>query len=319
MILFRAEAGLIRINPRAFLLGAGVFFCFSSFCYSQGSIVDMKIPSKTVSNEDRFKNRNSARGSYIKVILIDQKTGKLINAIFPNSDFSNLYAKSTGFEYDEKNYRFKNWKAVEEFIDKNYVNFMRQHEEKSIDVNPGEGFFEKPSPLIFEKPMMFEELDVTNEREMLDKYFNFNYSTGSGYLKSEYYDQYLFNSAFIAMLIDLGYDAMGGDIAPILSISTTPFLYEGSIISKEKVLEIASEEARRLGYNVEDMKIQADEQNSLWEQDDLKVDPSIVVKIKGKTFFAICYTSKDKFVMGGVLWVLVDKHSGEVIISIPLK
>ena len=72
--------------------------------------------------------------------------------------------------------------------------------------------------------MTFGQLGIKSEEEFLEKYFDFNYAKGSGNLKSEYYEKYTREPAFIALLIDLGYDVVWGDYVPNLNISTESFI-----------------------------------------------------------------------------------------------
>ena len=66
--------------------------------------------------------------------------------------------------------------------------------------------------------MSLKDLGATSSDEMIKKYFNYNEKTQSGAIKQEYYEKYNFDSAFISLLIDLGYNPSRGDIVPVLCI-----------------------------------------------------------------------------------------------------
>lgn len=184
--------------------------------------VRMKAIKKSVRNIDRYKNISTVP-SAIKIQLKDTEIGQTISAVVRNDDL---------FVF-----------LIEEKMVKNpedYIKFLISSESKPLEINLsnfekilgkrwcrgksslGEKYFKEH--VSFEVPMTFEQLDIKSEEELLEKYFDFNDTKGSGSLKSEYYEKYTREPAFIALLIDLGYDVVWGDPFPNLKIYTTPFI-----------------------------------------------------------------------------------------------
>lgn len=180
----------------------------------------MKAPKKTVTNEDRYRNLSTAQ-SCIKVVLIDTKTGQNTNAIFGNEEFARLLAEKRGLLIDKQG-RFEDQKAYIRFLNEDYANYMIKNDGKVIDA--GIDIKKYNSILTFSRPMTLEELNIKDEGELLKKYFDFDYKKGSGMLKGKYYEKYTRDPAFIALLIDLGYDAVWGDYVLNLNIYTEPFI-----------------------------------------------------------------------------------------------
>lgn len=183
---------------------------------------DMETIKKTVGNIDRYKN-NSTAPSAIKIQLKDKKTGQITNAVVRNDDFASFLEREQGLSL------------------KDYVDYMVRNDGKPLEIDLakfkkslgkrwlgkaslGEKYFREY--VNFETPMNFGQLNLASEEQFIQKYFDFNYTKGSGSLKKEYYEKYTRNPAFIALLIDLGYDASWGCIAPVLIISTTPSINE---------------------------------------------------------------------------------------------
>jgi len=80
----------------------------------------------------------------------------------------------------------------------------------------GENYFNQY--VAYDSPITFEKLEVRSEKELLDKYFNYDYNKCIGTIKEKYYNAYNRNPSFIALIMDLGYSAGWYDIAPILHI-----------------------------------------------------------------------------------------------------
>ena len=181
----------------------------------------MIIPKKNVQNEDRYKNTSSSE-SCIKVIIKDSKTGESVNAIFGNEQFARILAQKRGLI--DKQGKIKRQEDYINFLNKDYLNYMIENEDEPINIDIDIEKLRKSKPnLIFDKPLTFEQLNVKNEQELLEKHFDFNYTKGHGILKKEYYEKYTSNPAFIALLIDLGYDVVWGDFVFNLNIYTEPF------------------------------------------------------------------------------------------------
>lgn len=184
--------------------------------------VRMKTIKKSVRNIDRYKNISTVP-SAIKIQLKDAKIGQTIDVVVRNDD---LFV----FLIEEK--------MVNNPED--YIRFLISSESKPLEINLsnfeiilgkrwcrgksslGEKYFKEH--VSFEVPMTFGQLGIQSEEELLEKYFDFNYTKGSGSLKSEYYEKYTREPAFTALLIDLGYDVVWGDPFPNLNIYTTPFI-----------------------------------------------------------------------------------------------
>ena len=184
--------------------------------------VSMKTIIKSVRNVDRYKNISTSP-SAIKIQLKDTKIGQTIDVVVRNDDL---------FVF-----------LIEEKMVKNpedYIKFLISSESKPLEINLsnfkkilgkrwcrgksslGEKYFKEH--VSFEVPMTFGQLGIKSEEELLEKYFDFNYAKDSGCLKSEYYEKYTREPAFIALLIDLGYDVVWGDYVPNLNISTESFI-----------------------------------------------------------------------------------------------
>lgn len=87
-----------------------------------------------------------------------------------------------------------------------------------------------------------------------------------------------------------------------------------SRLSLQEVKKRADQEARRLEYRPEAMKAQFDETNSAWIDYSNKVpDLAVKEKLKGKDFAAVYYGPKQDFVLGGDLWVFIDRKTGDVV------
>ena len=208
---------IIGIFLSGALINSGAIFGIDNLLSERG--IDMIIPEKKVRNEDRYKNSSTAQ-SCIKVILLDHKTGDTVNAIFGNEEFARLIAKKYGLLIDKKG-RLKDQKAYIQFLNKEYLEYMLKNGDKPIDIDMDIEKLKKSSKYIFDRPVTFEQLNINSEQELLEKYFDFDYIKGKGTLKVEYYEKYTRNPSFIALLIDLGYYVTWGDIAPVLTISTT--------------------------------------------------------------------------------------------------
>jgi hypothetical protein len=174
--------------------------------------------------------------NFIKIRVRDIATGKLLSMIVDNNDLASFLASERGLETDNFG-RFVDSKAYINFREGEYVTQMTRNEGRVIEISlPNfEKFIAKSALgekarkdvkeyiyehhiLIFEKPLTFEELNVRNEAELLDKYFELNASTKILVLKPTYLEEYNLNASFIALLIDLGYLVGHMDVAPVLFI-----------------------------------------------------------------------------------------------------
>lgn len=200
----------------------------SNYKSKKGDTIKKNI-NKSVRNIDRYKNNLFSMTSFIKLKLKDKNTGRLINIVLPNLLFADYLALQKGLNRDKIG-RFKSTADYVKFKQNDYVNFMVDSENESIQINlpdfelfVGKKYF---NSIVFDKHLTFELLEVNSENELLEKYFVFDYSKGQGYLKSKY-QQYAYNSEFIALLLELGYDVVEGDPRPNISIYTYPFITQG--------------------------------------------------------------------------------------------
>jgi hypothetical protein len=92
-------------------------------------------------------------------------------------------------------------------------------------------------------------------------------------------------------------------------------------LSKEKVIEIAKQAARDLGFDLKKMTMEADVNNTKWKEAFPSIEKApghIGKKVKDKKYWAIYFepiSSSDPSVvqLGGDLWVFVDANTGEIL------
>lgn len=91
---------------------------------------------------------------------------------------------------------------------------------------------------------------------------------------------------------------------------------------QDKAIEIAKDRAQTLGYRVEHMLIDIDENNSTWNsyiynnqfwKDSLEMKN----KFDGRDYWAIYFSPNRLDVLDGDLWIFVDKKTYEIIFTIP--
>lgn len=208
-----------------------VFYCFLSTNKVKASEGDSKMITdsieKQVQDIDRYRNTSTA-GSYIKIVLKDFMTEERLNIVIINTVFIDFLAKEEGIEvYDKKGRFIINSEEYNKFVNDKYIMYMSKNIGKEIvvSVNNFKKFIGDKclKECVYDSPMKLNELEVEDEKQVLDKYFDFNYKEGSGMLKHEFHRKFANNPSFIALLLNLGYDVVMGDYAPILSIYTKPF------------------------------------------------------------------------------------------------
>lgn len=92
----------------------------------------------------------------------------------------------------------------------------------------------------------------------------------------------------------------------------------GAMLDLNEAIEKSKEELNKRGYIVEDMRVQADQNNTVWKEfvagNPLVLQNEIVkrMKIEEKTYWVIYYGPK-KLIPGGDVWVFVDANNGEII------
>lgn len=92
-------------------------------------------------------------------------------------------------------------------------------------------------------------------------------------------------------------------------------------ITFEEAINIAKNEATKMGFKPEEMTVSADQNNTEWQQSFKNNElfwakEGISGKIKGKDYWAINFSPKSprrEFELAGDLWVFVDKKNGSVI------
>lgn len=206
---------------------------YSNFCWGEpidGGKVAMQKNNRFKQKELIYKNISTAP-SYVKIKFKSLKTEKILNMIVENGHLASYLANKNGLKMDKLG-RFKDMKAYLKFIETDYVRYMIENEGKVLDIDidnfkkfVGKTCFgeEKAAEkylntFIFIESLNLNDLNVNNEKELIDKYLDFDSERGSGTIKKEYYRQYSSNPAFIALLMDLGYNVGRGDIIPTLWI-----------------------------------------------------------------------------------------------------
>ena len=102
---------------------------------------------------------------------------------------------------------------------------------------------------------------------------------------------------------------------------------EKMILSIDEVEKRASEEARRRGYDLSRSDVLVvDEEDDFWRSSIMKQHfydtPELAQKIKGRKYFVVYYKRRSepgKMILGGEIYVLVDKKTGEVLIVLTGK
>lgn len=94
-------------------------------------------------------------------------------------------------------------------------------------------------------------------------------------------------------------------------------------ISKEKVHEIANNKAKEIGYDIKEMKVELDKENTRWNEyikkgPILENDNKLRLALKDRKYWAAYYAPK-RIQFGGDLWIFIDKNTGEVITIIQGK
>lgn len=206
----------------------------TGFCWDNSNELlekgDVAMGKDSEYNVERYRNISTAP-SFIKIKFKKRETGEILNIIIENEDMASYLAFKQGLKTDNLG-RFKDIEAYKKFIEDYYVAYMVENEGKLLDIdfNDFKKFIGKTrfgnekaagkylDSRIFINPLTLQELNVNNENEFIKEYFDFDSNKGYGTLKKDYYKQFNSNPAFIALLIDLGYNVGRGDIAPILFI-----------------------------------------------------------------------------------------------------
>lgn len=92
-------------------------------------------------------------------------------------------------------------------------------------------------------------------------------------------------------------------------------------LSRDKVVEVASREAAKMGYDLNTLAVDVSEYSTPWNRCLDREATSAYArerleKLTGRDYYAVVFWPKEFKGVGGGLCVYVDKHSGEIITSI---
>jgi hypothetical protein len=194
---------------------------------SETRSVDSNSPRALPRGINNYKNL----ASHIEIQVKDSVTGRASHMVLPNKDFAFFLASERGLATDKLG-RFADNAALRRFLETDYVDYMVRNDGKPLEINLGnfENFYGRShygseqagkkhvQGFIFSQPMTFDQLGVRSEKELIARMFEFNRETGRGVLKGPF-GKYSSEAAFLAMLIELGYEVEFGDVVPILYIS----------------------------------------------------------------------------------------------------
>ena len=95
-------------------------------------------------------------------------------------------------------------------------------------------------------------------------------------------------------------------------------------ITKDKAIEIANKEAKKLGYDIESMNIKITKHNTPWneylpKESETEYDVERKKQLTNKEYWAVYYYPKQEKnypILGGDICIFVDSSSGEIITNI---
>ncbi len=93
--------------------------------------------------------------------------------------------------------------------------------------------------------------------------------------------------------------------------------------TRSEILAVADAEAKRLNYDVEQKSVSFSKDNREWQQylNDAEAKNAGYGKVRktlqNREFWAVRYEDIGTPTLGGELWVLVDRETGEVINTVP--
>jgi hypothetical protein len=118
----------------------------------------------------------------------------------------------------------------------------------------------------------------------------------------------------------------------VLCFASSFAFSQSNQLTKERIIQIAISKARDLGYKTEKMNIVYDDGNKSikehlkhigvstynektkkWEKDLPTTPGKEYPELKGKDYQSVYFGPKGSGILGGNLWVFVDKNTGEVI------
>ena len=172
---------------------------------------------------------------YIKIIAKDVLTEKKVNMVISNTTFFVFLVHERGLAiYEAPAGRsmptYPDPEAYRRFHEIGYEEYLLAHEGQyvAIDFKSLEQFLHSShhgvasdekkylETMIFDRPITFEQLGVHDEKELIRRMFDFDAESGRGIIKNEFI-QYPYDPAFIATLINLGYEVSDW-IAPEIGV-----------------------------------------------------------------------------------------------------
>jgi hypothetical protein len=92
-----------------------------------------------------------------------------------------------------------------------------------------------------------------------------------------------------------------------------------NMLTEKAILKIANTEAEKRGHILESDNIYYDHGNKLWKEKLGYIGKNVpdqaerLKVLDNRKYQAVHYYPKDKMTLGGLLWIFVDKETGEVI------
>lgn len=94
---------------------------------------------------------------------------------------------------------------------------------------------------------------------------------------------------------------------------------DANMLTKQEIIDIANKKAISEGLPLDSSKVHYDVDNKKWKQmlvllkRDYPDDARRLEILEGRDYQVVLYTPKSPTAMGGILWVFIDKKTGEVI------
>ena len=147
--------------------------------------------SSVTENENRSYRNFSTAPSYIKIKLKD--SGQEVTLILENGDFLSFYAEKQGFTINQSG-KFNNSSNFKQFVENDYIPMMIKNQNKVFDIELKDiaNFFAKTHggsseeamnylrSQIVKTPLSLSDLQVNSEKEMIERYFDFQWENRSG-------------------------------------------------------------------------------------------------------------------------------------------
>ncbi len=102
-------------------------------------------------------------------------------------------------------------------------------------------------------------------------------------------------------------------VLALLSFLVLPAAFaEGEVLATEVITLKAVAKAKEAGYPLTNIRVVHDKGNMLFEEH-MKQTGGETLALKGKDYQAVYFQPKDTAIKDGDMWVVVDRHSGEVL------